>query len=186
MDGLGAVRLFLRAVEAGTISGAGRLGLSSTAASRALQELETAPGLRLLDRTTRRLSPTEAGRRLHARLTPLLSDLDAALREAADLHEQPRGLLRVSARRSFGMLHVVPAVASFRTVFPQVETAAKCCGRRRSTASASCCCPPGWWGATSPPGASSPACRNTAPTPPATKPLSTPSTRAALAPVEAD
>lgn len=110
MDRLGALRLFLRAVEAGTITGAGRrLGLSSTAASSALQELEAALGLRLLDRTTRRLSPTEAGRRLHARLAPLLSDL----------HEQPRGLLRVSARRSFGLLHVVPAVAGFRAAFPE-------------------------------------------------------------------
>ena len=122
MDRLGALRLFLRAVEAGTITGAGRrLGLSSTAASRALQELEAELGLRLLDRTTRRLSPTEAGRRLHARLAPLLSEFDAALREAADLHDQPRGLLRVSARRSFGLLHVVPAVAGFRAAFPQVE-----------------------------------------------------------------
>lgn len=119
MDRLGALRLFLRAVEAGTIIGAGRrLGLSSTAASRASQELEAALGLRLLDRATRRLSLTEAGRRLHARPAPLLSDLDAALREV-DLHEQPRGLLRVSARRSFGMLHVVPAVAGFRAAFPQ-------------------------------------------------------------------
>ena len=59
MDRLGVFRLFLRAVEAGTISGAGRrLGLSSTAASRALQELEAALGLHLLDRTARRLSPT--------------------------------------------------------------------------------------------------------------------------------
>ena len=122
MDRLGALRLFLRAVEAGTITGAGRrLGLSSTAASRALQELEAELGLRLLDRTTRRLSPTEAGRRLHARLAPLLSELDAALREAADLHEQPRGLLRVSARRSFGLLQVAPAVAGFRAAYPRVE-----------------------------------------------------------------
>jgi DNA-binding transcriptional LysR family regulator len=68
---------------------------------------------------------------LHARLAPLLSDLDAALREAADLHGQPRGLLRVSARRSFGLL---PAVAGFHAAFPEVEldlgsTEEPSCGR---------------------------------------------------------
>ncbi len=123
MARLGAPRLFLRAVEAGAITGAGRrFGLCSTAAPRALQESEAGLGdLRRPDRTTRRLSPTEAGRRLHARLAPLLSEIDAALRDAADLHDQPRGLLRVSARRSFGLRHVVPAVAGFRAAFPQVE-----------------------------------------------------------------
>ncbi len=55
---------------------------------------------------------------MHARLAPLLSDLDAALREAADLHDQPCGPLRVSARCSFSLL---PAVAGFRAALPQVE-----------------------------------------------------------------
>jgi len=122
VDRLAALQLFLRTVECGTISGAGRaLGLSSTAASRALQELEAALGLRLLDRTTRHASPTEAGRHLHRRLTPLLGELDQALRHAADLHGQPAGVLRVVARRSYALRHVVPRIASFRAAHPRVE-----------------------------------------------------------------
>jgi DNA-binding transcriptional LysR family regulator len=122
VDRLTALRLFVRVVEAGTISAAGRsLGLSTTAASRGLQDLEAALGVRLLDRTTRHASPTEAGRHLHGRLSALLGELDAALRHAGDLHDRPSGVLRVIARRSFGLLHVVPAVASFRALHPGVS-----------------------------------------------------------------
>lgn len=122
MDRLTALKLFVRVVEAGTISAAGRaLGLSTTAASKGLQDLEAALGLRLLDRTTRHVSATEAGRHLHARLAGLLGALDAALREAGELHDRPRGTLRVVARRSFGLRHVVPAIAAFRQAHQEVE-----------------------------------------------------------------
>ncbi|WP_372624842.1 LysR family transcriptional regulator [Falsiroseomonas sp.] len=122
MDRLTALRLFLRAVEAGSISGAGRgLGLSSTAASRGLQELEAELGVRLLGRTTRHLSPTEAGEAFYRRLAPLLGELDAALGEARELQDRPRGMLRVLARRSFALLHVVPTLPGFLAAFPEVK-----------------------------------------------------------------
>lgn len=122
MDHLAALRLFVRVVDAGTISAAGRsLGLSTTAASKRLQDLEAALKVRLLDRTTRHLAVTETGRLLYARLSVLLGELDAALREAAERHDSPVGVLRVVARRSFGMRHVVPALASFRAAYPKVE-----------------------------------------------------------------
>lgn len=122
MDQLTALRLFLRAVETGSISGAGRgLGLSSSAASRGLQDLEVGLGVRLLGRTTRHLSPTEAGAALYQRLAPLLGGLDAALGEARDLQDRPRGVLRVLARRSFALLHVVPSLPGFLAAFPEVE-----------------------------------------------------------------
>ncbi len=121
MDRLTALRLFLRAIEAGSISGAGRgLGLSSTAASRGLQELEAELGVRLLGRTTRHLTPTEAGSALYRRLAPLLGELDAALGEARELQDRPRGTLRVLARRSFALLHVVPGLPAFLAAFPEV------------------------------------------------------------------
>lgn len=109
-------------VETGSISGAGRsLGLSTTAASRSLQELETALKARLLQRTTRHVSPTEAGQRLATRLRPLLEELQDALRQAGDLHGKPAGLLRIVARRSFGILHVAPAITGFRRAYPLVD-----------------------------------------------------------------
>ena len=122
MDRLTALRLFLRIIEAGSISAAGRgLGLSTTAASKGLQDLEAALGLRLIARTTRHASPTEAGLRLHQRLTGPLGEIDTALREAAELPDQPSGLLRVVARRSFGLMHIAPALAGFHALHPRVD-----------------------------------------------------------------
>lgn len=122
MDRLSAMRLFRRVVETGTISAAGRsLGLSTTAASKRIQDLEADLSARLLDRTTRHATPTEAGRHLYRRVTPLLDELDAALSETTALHDEPTGTLRILARRSFGLLQVVAALPSFRVAYPKVE-----------------------------------------------------------------
>lgn len=122
MDRLTAFRLFLRTHDRGGIAAAGRsLGLSATAASRALRELEDDLALRLFDRTTRHVAPTEAGRRLAARLAPLLDSLDAAMVEAREMHEEATGTLRIVARRSYALRHVVPHLASFRAAHPRVE-----------------------------------------------------------------
>ena len=122
MDRLTAFRLFLRTLDRGGIAAAGRsLGLSATAASRALRELEDDLALRLFDRTTRHVAPTEAGRRLAARITPLLEGLDAAMIEAREMHEEATGTLRIVARRSYALRHVVPHLAGFRDAHPRVE-----------------------------------------------------------------
>ena len=122
MDRLSALRLFVRIVDTGSITGAGRsLGLSGTAASKRMQDLEADLKVRLLDRTTRAVSATEAGRHLYERVSDLLDDLDSALRQVGELQTRPTGVLRVTARRSFGMLHVMPAIPSFRTACPDVE-----------------------------------------------------------------
>jgi hypothetical protein len=97
------------------------LGLSATVASRALRELEDDLALRLFDRTTRQLAPTEAGRRLAARITPLLEGLDAAMGEAREMHEEATGTLRIVARRSYAVRHLVPRLAGFRAAHPRVE-----------------------------------------------------------------
>ena len=122
MDQLTAMKLFLRVVQTGAISRAGRsLGMSSTAASKRLADLEEVLGVRLLNRTTRRLSLTEAGQRFHDQLKPLLVDLETLVRGVEDLEVRPRGLLRVLARRSFGMMHVVPTLPAFRARYPDVD-----------------------------------------------------------------
>ena len=122
MDRLTVFRLLLRTFDRGGIAAAGRsLGLSATAASRALRELEEDLALRLFDRTTRHVAPTEAGRRLVARLAPLLADLDAAMVEARELHEEATGTLRIVARRSYALRHVVPHLAGFQAAHPRVE-----------------------------------------------------------------
>lgn len=124
MDRLAALKLFARTVEIGSISGAGRaLGMSSTASSKALQDLEATLGVRLLNRSTRHVSATEAGQHLYRRVSGLLGDLDMALQEAGELHDAPLGLLRVTARRSFALAHILPALQEFRVTYPQVEIA---------------------------------------------------------------
>jgi DNA-binding transcriptional LysR family regulator len=122
MDRLSAMHLFVRVIETGTISSAGRaLGMSSTAASKAIQDLERDLQVRLLERSTRHVSATEAGRHLYERLGPLLAELDTVTSSLGELHDRPTGTLRILARRSYGLLHVVPALPRFRDLYPEVR-----------------------------------------------------------------
>jgi DNA-binding transcriptional LysR family regulator len=122
MDRLQALQLFARVVERGTISAAGRsLGLSKTAASKRLQDLEADLSIRLLNRTTRHVSATEAGKTLYDRIVPMIREMDAIIEQISESTEAPSGVLRILARRSFGMLHIVPTLPSFRDVYPEVS-----------------------------------------------------------------
>lgn len=122
MDRLQALQLFARVIERGTISAAGRsLGLSKTAASKRLQDLETELNVRLLNRTTRHVSATEAGQSLYERVIPMIRDMEAVLEQISEASDKPSGILRILARRSFGMLHIVPALPSFRALYPDLS-----------------------------------------------------------------
>lgn len=121
MDRLQAFQLFARVVERGTISAAGRsLGLSKTVASKRLQDLEADLNISLLNRTTRHVSATEAGQALYDRIVPMIREMDAIIEQITERSETPSGVLRILARRSFGMLHVVPTLPSFRAAYPEV------------------------------------------------------------------
>lgn len=121
MDQLAALRLFVHIARLRSISAAARaLGLSTTAASKRLQDLEAALNTRLVDRTTRQLALTEAGQRLYVRAVDALGALDTAFTEARELEHVPMGTLRIVARRSFGMLQVAPALPSFRAAYPRI------------------------------------------------------------------
>ncbi len=122
MDRLLALQLFARIIERGTISAAGRsLGLSKTAASKRLQDLETQLNTRLLNRTTRHVSATEAGLSLYERIIPMIRDVEVVLEQISESSDKPSGVLRVLARRSFGMLHILPALPSFRALYPDLS-----------------------------------------------------------------
>lgn len=121
MDQLAALKLFVQVARLESISAAGRsLGLSTTAASKRLQDLEAALQVKLVDRTTRQLALTEAGQRLYARSTDVLAELESAFTDARELQDVPKGTLRIVARRSYGMLHVVPVLPSFRRTYPGI------------------------------------------------------------------
>ena len=114
MDKLEAMNAFAKVVAGGSYAEAARqLGLTRSAVSKAVMELERLLGARLLDRTTRRVTPTEAGRAYYERALAILSAVEETELQISRLHDEPRGVLRVNAPMSFGTLYLGPAVAAF-------------------------------------------------------------------------
>lgn len=108
------MQVFVRVVEAGSFAKAAeRLGLSTSATSRQVAELEGRLQTRLLNRTTRRVSLTESGRAFYERAVQLLADLAEAEEEAAAAAVVPRGTIRLTTSVNFGVRHVAPAIAAF-------------------------------------------------------------------------
>ena len=114
MDRFQALSTYARVVESGSfVRAAERLGLSVSAVSRQVAELEAHLGVRLLNRTTRRLSLTASGQAFHERCVQLLADLDEAETALRSEAVVPRGLLRLTCSASFGARHLAPAMADF-------------------------------------------------------------------------
>lgn len=121
MDRLSAMRVFSQVVDSGSFAkAADRLGLSTSAASRQVAELEAHLQTRLLNRTTRRVSLTESGRTFHARAVQLLADLEEAEQEAARATVVPRGTIRLTAAVTLGVRHLAPLIAAFLSRHPGV------------------------------------------------------------------
>lgn len=122
MDQFTAMKVFRRVIELEGFSAAARdLGLSNAAVSKNVSELEADLGVRLLTRTTRRLSVTEAGEAYYRRCVRVLEELDEARDEVADLAHTPRGTLRVSAPVSFALMHLAPAIPRFLELHPGLK-----------------------------------------------------------------
>ena len=122
MDRLTAIQVFAQVVEAGSFAKAAeRLGLSTSATSRQVAELEAHLQARLLNRTTRRVSLTESGRAFYERAVQLLADLGEAEAEASSAAVVPRGTIRLTTSVNFGVRHVAPAIAEFLRRHPEVR-----------------------------------------------------------------
>ena len=122
MDRLGAIQVFAQVVESGSFAkSAEKLGLSTSAASRHVAELETHLQTRLLNRTTRRVSLTESGQAFYERAVQLLADLEEAEQEAAKTAVVPRGTIRVTTSVNFGVRHLAPAIADFLAAHQEVR-----------------------------------------------------------------
>lgn len=121
MDRLSAERMFVKVVETGSFAGAAlRLGTSSGQASKLVARLEASLGVKLLNRTTRALSLTEAGQAYAERLRVLIEsfdDLDTEVRNAA---VAPRGRIRLTAPLSFGTIRLAPLLARFAVAYPDI------------------------------------------------------------------
>src|SRR5215471_13995405 len=121
MDRIDSVAVFAEVAERGSFAEAARrLSRSPAAVTRTVAELEARLGVRLLNRTTRAVSLTEAGERLLAGAKRVLADLDEIERAAAGQGKAPRGELRVTAPILFGRLHLLPIVTEFLGRFPDV------------------------------------------------------------------
>lgn len=112
---------FLAVVRAGSFVGAAdATGLSKAAISRHVAELEAQLGVRLLHRTTRRLSLTDDGQRFHARATELVAGLEELEAETASTGGEAIGRLRINAPLTFGNLHLAPLWPAFLAANPRV------------------------------------------------------------------
>lgn len=113
---------FVRVVEAGTISKAAeQLGVAKSGVSRRLVDLESRLGVRLLNRTTRRSSLTEAGQAYYQRATRILADVAELDSTTADTEASLVGKLRLAAPLSFGLCHLSPAIDEFIRANPAVD-----------------------------------------------------------------
>lgn len=121
MENLSDIAVFCRVVDTGSFTKAAeQLGLSRAVVSKYITRLEERLGARLLNRTTRRLSLTEAGATLYESSHGALEQIAEAELAIGQLQREPRGLLRVSAPMSFGILHIAPALPDFLERHPGI------------------------------------------------------------------
>lgn len=113
------MEIFARVVTAGSLSAAGReLGLSPAVVSKRLKRLEDRLGTRLLQRTTRQIALTEAGRGFNERIVQILASIEEAEAYVGGRSAAARGTLKVSAPTSFGRLHIAPHLQPFLDANP--------------------------------------------------------------------
>lgn len=130
IDELDAVSTFARVVDAGSMSAAAAaLGVPKSTVSRRIARLEEALGVRLLQRTTRRMALTEAGVTFLDRVAPALAAIDEAANEARDVLNEPRGLVRMTAPEDLGADYLGPILADFSRAHPAVEVYVDLSGR---------------------------------------------------------
>jgi DNA-binding transcriptional LysR family regulator len=122
MDRLEAMSVLVTAIEAGSLSAAGRrLGKPLTTVSRKVSELEDHLNVRLINRSGRQLTLTDAGRSYVDACRRILDDVREAERSASGEYSEPKGDLVVTAPMVFGRLHVVPLVAEFLRAYPGIN-----------------------------------------------------------------
>ena len=121
MDRFREMTCFVAVVEAGSFVAASEsLRVSKAAVSRAVVDLETRLGARLIQRTTRRLSITEAGRAYYGRCKQILAEVDEADGAVGEVTGHPTGTLRINAPFSFGIRHLAPLWGPFMARYPDV------------------------------------------------------------------
>lgn len=122
MDELKRIGVFTRVVETKSFSEAARqLGVAKSAVSKQIAQLEKEVGVRLLNRTTRSLSLTEAGEIYYRHSADIVSRTKIALSELREYQNQPTGTLRISCPVDFGIQHLVPVIKQVRALYPLLK-----------------------------------------------------------------
>jgi DNA-binding transcriptional LysR family regulator len=122
MDDLKALATLARVVESGSFRKAAiAMGMAPQATSKTVRQLEEQLGVRLLHRTTRKLSLTEEGAQLVARIAPALADIHGAVEELQNARREVGGTLRITAPRSVGSHFVLPLIPEFMALYPDVR-----------------------------------------------------------------
>ena len=122
MDWLQPMRIFVSVVQNGSLSSASRaLGLSPASVSRHISSLEASLGCRLVNRSSRKLTLTEAGELYFSKVERILQQVAEANDSVAQLQTTPRGTLRVHSRMLVGHLIVVPALPAFLAQHPEIK-----------------------------------------------------------------
>ncbi|MBQ0834056.1 LysR family transcriptional regulator [Marinobacter sp.] len=121
MDRINAMRAFVTVVSEGAFTrAADRLETSPQLVSKYVSQLEHHLGVRLLNRTTRKIHLTEAGTSYHQRAQQVLNDIDEMESQIGDLQTRAQGLLRISAPVSFAIRHMAPLLSEFQKAHPGV------------------------------------------------------------------
>jgi DNA-binding transcriptional LysR family regulator len=122
MEQLAEMMTFAKVVETKSFSAAAlALATSKSLVSKQIGNLERALGVRLLNRTTRRMSLTEIGAAYYEHCARIVQEIDAATQTVTQLQAEPRGVLRLTSPVIFASLHLAPAIHSFLTRYEQVE-----------------------------------------------------------------
>lgn len=122
MDHLSRIGIFVEVVRQESFAGAAReLGITTSAVSKQIQNLEAGLKTKLLNRTTRRVSLTEEGAVFFERASHALEDIKEATNQVNELKATPRGPLRISAPMSFGARHLTRPIAEFARLYPDVR-----------------------------------------------------------------
>lgn len=122
MDKLTSMLVFTKVAKLNSFAEAAKeLGISRAMATKHVMQLENSLGVRLINRTTRRLSLTEVGMVYNERCIQLLDDIEELELAATQLQTEPRGKLKISAPPFFGAFHLAPVVADYLQIYPDIK-----------------------------------------------------------------
>lgn len=122
MDATSDLRVFVRVLDRGNFSlAASDLGITPSAVSKLVSRLEDRLGVRLLERSTRRLALTPEGETFLLRARRIVADIEEAEAEVARVRGAPRGKLRINSGTAFGLHQLAPSLAEFLARYPEID-----------------------------------------------------------------